>query len=104
MFFGLQRYYKSFFGNCDENHAKLLWPAAIALTLQGMEKLKLQTEFIQLNQLLKLAGWVETGAEANQVIGEGLVRVNGQIETRKRNKIYAGTKVEYQENAVLVGH
>ena len=52
-----------------------------------MEKFKIKGEYIQLNQLLKVLNWCETGSEANQVIDDGLVKVNGKIEYRKRNKI-----------------
>ena len=41
-----------------------------------METLTIHTPFIQLNQALKLMGWVESGAMANEVIDQGLVFVN----------------------------
>ncbi len=60
-----------------------------------METFKLSTPYIQLNQLLKLMGWVESGADANISIEEELVQVNGTTETRKRNKLYPGMIVEF---------
>lgn len=67
-----------------------------------MEKFKISGEYIQLNQLLKVMGWCDNGAEANQVIAEGLVKVNNLIELRKRNKIVPGMIVSLEEDAVLI--
>ncbi len=68
-----------------------------------MIKFEVQGEVIQLNQLLKFLGWVESGSHANDCISEGLVQVNGQIEFRKRNKIYNGFIVEFNgEQAQII--
>ena len=48
-----------------------------------MEIIKLKDEFIKLGQALKAAGLVETGAEAKDVIQDGLVKVNGEVDTRR---------------------
>lgn len=58
-----------------------------------MESITIKTEFIKLNQLLKWAGLAETGGHANEIIGQGLIKVNGQLETRRGRKIYNGDKV-----------
>ena len=58
-----------------------------------MEKITISTEFIKLNQLLKWAGVADTGAHANQMIQDGLIKVNGQLETRRGKKIYQGDKI-----------
>jgi len=67
-----------------------------------MEIFKIKGEFIQLNQLLKALGWCENGADANMAIDRGQVKVNGVAELRKRNKIMAGFKVEYNGQAVTI--
>lgn len=67
-----------------------------------MENFKITGENIHLNQLLKLLGWVSNGGEANIAIEQGLVKVNGQVELRKRNKIIPGFKVEYEGQEVVV--
>jgi ribosome-associated protein len=67
-----------------------------------MEKFKIKGEYIQLNQLLKVLDWCENGADANQLIDDGQVIVNGQIEVRKRNKIYPGMMVELEGNKVII--
>jgi ribosome-associated protein len=58
--------------------------------------------YIQLNQLLKAIGWAESGSEANSMIDEGLVKVNGKVELRRRNKILPGFRVQYGDEIVVV--
>lgn len=58
-----------------------------------MEDFKLETEYIQLIQLLKALNWVESGGIAKMVVDDGLVQVNGQTELRKRKKIIRGDVV-----------
>jgi ribosome-associated protein len=67
-----------------------------------MTKYEIQGEVIQLNQLLKFLGWVESGSQANECISEGLVTVNGQIELRKRNKILNGFIIEFDGQKVQI--
>lgn len=56
---------------------------------------------VALNDLLKLMGWCDSGGMAKHVVAEGLVTVDGTVETRKTCKIGPGRKVEFQGNAVL---
>ncbi len=58
--------------------------------------------YIQLNQLLKAIGWAESGSEANLLIDQGKVKVNGKVELRRRNKIMPGFKVQYGEEKVSI--
>ncbi len=67
-----------------------------------MKVVKIKDEFIKLGQVLKLAGLVESGVDAKYVIQDGLVKVNGEIDTRRGRKIVAGDIVEYQGNKVKV--
>jgi ribosome-associated protein len=67
-----------------------------------MNDIEITDEFIELNKLLKLENWVASGGEAKIVISEGLVRVNGEVETRKRKKIFPGDVVEFGEEAIRV--
>ena len=60
-----------------------------------MEKIAIETAFIKLDSLLKFASLVGTGGEAKYVIGEGLVRVNGEICTMRGKKIRPGDTVEF---------
>jgi len=67
-----------------------------------MESFKIKDEIILLNQLLKAMGWCENGAEANNAIEQGLVKVNGKVELRKRNKLVKGTIVEFEKQQVKI--
>ena len=62
-----------------------------------MERIKIRQneEFIKLGQALKAVGAVESGVEAKEVIQEGLVLVNGEIDTRRGRKLYEGDLVEF---------
>lgn len=67
-----------------------------------MKKFKIKDEYIQLNQLIKAMGWCANGAEANAFIDAGLVKVNGEIEYRKRNKLLPGYSIEYNKQKVEI--
>jgi ribosome-associated protein len=67
-----------------------------------METFKIKGEYIQLNQLIKAMAWCANGAEANTLIDEGLVKVNGIVEHRKRNKLVVGSKVEFNKQIVVI--
>jgi len=49
---------------------------------------------IELYKILKLEGLAQSGGEAKHLIADGLVRVNGEVETRKRKKIVSGDRIE----------
>jgi ribosome-associated protein len=51
---------------------------------------------INLTQVLKLVGCADTGGHAKAIIGEGLVRVNGEVELRKRRKMAVGDRVDVE--------
>ena len=67
--------------------------------MKGIEmehiKIRQDEEFIKLGQALKAVGAVESGVEAKEVIQEGLVLVNGEIDTRRGRKLYEGDLVEF---------
>lgn len=60
-----------------------------------MEKIEITTEYIKLEQLLKLTGEADSGANAKAVILEGLVSVNGKIELQRGKKLRKGDTVEF---------
>ncbi len=62
----------------------------------------LEGEYIELNQLLKLAGLCNSGGQGKQMVAEGLVRVDGQPESRKTAKIRRGQRVECQGRLIEV--
>ncbi|RLM21112.1 ribosome-associated protein [Brenneria alni] len=57
---------------------------------------------VELCDLLKLLGWSESGAAAKVAIASGAVSVDGQAETRKRCKIIAGQKVQFNSATVEI--
>lgn len=59
-------------------------------------------EFIKLGQLLKKAGLVSSGVEAKIVIQDGLVTVNGEVDTRRGKKLVDGDIVGYNGQEVQV--
>lgn len=61
-----------------------------------------ENEFIELNNLLKVMGLCESGGVAKIVISEGLVRVDGKVELRKRCKIRKGQVVEFEGREITV--
>lgn len=67
-----------------------------------MEFIKLREEFIKLGQALKAAGLVESGVEAKEVIQDGLVKVNGEVDTRRGRKLYAGDVVSFDGAEVKI--
>jgi ribosome-associated protein len=56
---------------------------------------------INLTQVLKRAGIVQSGGEAKALIAEGLVRVNGEVELRKRRQMKAGDAIELEEGPTI---
>ncbi|NOQ46892.1 MAG: RNA-binding S4 domain-containing protein [Desulfobulbaceae bacterium] len=65
-----------------------------------MKTTTIRDDFIELYKLLKRENMVASGGEAKYVIGEGLVTVNGEIETRKRKKIVIGDSIEFNGESV----
>jgi ribosome-associated protein len=60
------------------------------------ERLSVGDDPINLTQVLKRAGWVMHGGEAKALIAEGRVRVNGEVELRKRRKMARGDVVQLE--------
>lgn len=67
-----------------------------------MEIIKLREDFIKLGQALKAAGLVESGVEAKEFIIQGLVLVNGEVETRRGRKLYDGDEVEFDGDKISI--
>ena len=67
-----------------------------------MEVIHLKEDYIKLGQALKAANLVDSGGEAKAVIQEGLVMVNGEVDTRRGKKLVEGDIVEYNGNTVKI--
>ena len=61
-----------------------------------MREIRIKDDFIKLGQSLKLAHLVKNGAEAKEVVQAGLVKVNGETDTRRGRKLVGGDVVEYR--------
>lgn len=59
-------------------------------------------EPLELYKLLKMENLTGSGGEAKHAIAEGLVRVNGEVETRKRRKVFAGDRIEFLDQRIKV--
>ncbi len=55
-------------------------------------KIEITTEFIKLDSALKYCGVAENGAHAKEMILDGEVKVNGEVELRRGKKLYKGDK------------
>jgi len=58
-------------------------------------------EFIELNSLLKVIGLCDSGGMAKTAIAEGRVKVDGNVELRKRCKIRKGQIVEFEGHKII---
>ena len=67
-----------------------------------MEKITIKDDFIKLGQAMKLSGLVDSGLDAKMIIQEGLVKVNGQVETRRGKKLYHNDTFTYEGKTVTV--
>ena len=67
-----------------------------------MLELKIESEYIKLDQFLKLADIASTGGHAIYLIQEGVVKVNGEVETRRGKKLVPGDVVEVEGNQITL--
>lgn len=67
-----------------------------------MIEFNLQGDFIHLIQLLKAMDLVSSGGEAQMVVTDGLVKVNGETEYRKRYKVVKDDIIVYQKQSIKI--
>lgn len=67
-----------------------------------MREVEFTKEPIELYKILKFENMVNSGGEAKYVIAEGQVMVNGEIETRKRKKLFSGDIVEFKNETLRI--
>lgn len=63
---------------------------------------ELDGEYVELNQLLKLAGICDSGGAGKAIVAAGEVSVDGEIELRKTRKVYAGSVVTLDDIRIRV--
>lgn len=59
-------------------------------------------EYVTLKDLLKLVGLCDSGGMAMNAVAEGLVKVDGNVELRKRCKIHKGQVVEFEGQKIII--
>ncbi|WP_379137620.1 S4 domain-containing protein YaaA [Paenibacillus sp. sgz500958] len=62
-----------------------------------MKSIVIHSEYIKLDQFLKLSDCVSTGGMAKALLQEGYVLVNGEKEERRGRKLYPGDQIEVQD-------
>lgn len=70
--------------------------------IEAVYDVTIQDESIRLGQFLKLANLIESGAEAKEVIADGLVSVNDEVETRRGRQLAIGDVVSVGGMSVRV--
>ena len=68
----------------------------------NMETIKINEEFIRLDNLMKFSGLCNTGGRAKYLIQNGEVKLNGEVCTMRGKKIRPGDKIEYQNRMIEV--
>ena len=64
--------------------------------------INLREDYIKLGQALKAAGLAESGVDAKFAIQDGLVKVNGSVETQRGKKLVAGDMVEFNGEKIKI--
>lgn len=91
-------------GCCSKAEGRTCPTPTDVVTIEGciMEKIRINTDFIKLDALLKFAGLCETGGEAKELIQGGAVKVNGEVCTMRGKKCRAGDTVELDGQTVQI--
>ena len=66
------------------------------------DRFELDRDFVELNQLLKLAGLCDSGGAGKQLVASGAVRVDGEVELRKTAKLRAGQVVTLDDVTIRI--
>lgn len=74
----------------------------IFANVTGMHDLPIRDDTIRLGQFLKLAGLIDSGADAKAVIADGLVNVNGAVELRRGRQLRDGDTVTFGDRSATV--
>ena len=67
-----------------------------------MRDVEINKEPVELYKILKFEGILSSGGEAKAAVAEGRVKVNGEVETRKRKKIVAGDIIEFGDEKIRI--
>jgi ribosome-associated protein len=67
-----------------------------------MKPIKITTEYIELQMLLKLESIISSGGQAKYFLAENLVYVNGELEQRRGKKLYPGDKIKVLDQEFII--
>ncbi|WP_454193224.1 S4 domain-containing protein YaaA [Paenibacillus sp. Marseille-Q7038] len=67
-----------------------------------MKKIVIHSEYIKLDQFLKLSECVPTGGMAKALLQDQAIKVNGEVEERRGRKLYAGDQIEVEGSGSFV--
>lgn len=70
--------------------------------MKKIEKIKINTDFIKLDQFLKWVGIAESGTDAKNIIFDEKVKVNDEIELRRGRKLYKDYTIEVFEKVYII--
>ncbi|MCR2045440.1 RNA-binding S4 domain-containing protein [Anaerosalibacter massiliensis] len=62
-----------------------------------MKKVKIETDYIKLDQLLKFAGILDTGGQGKILIKKGYIKLNGEVVRQRGKKIVKGDEIEIKD-------
>lgn len=65
-------------------------------------EVELTSSPVELYKVLKFEGIAASGAEAKLFIEQGLVSVNGELETRKRRKVIPGDEIDFEDITLVI--
>ena len=68
-----------------------------------MEKVIIRDDFIKLGQAMKLAGMVGSGVDAQMLVQDGQVEVNGEVEYQRGKKLHEGDVITFNGESVQIG-
>ena len=77
-------------------------PQKMDTKVMKKRQVNLTKEPIELYKILKFEGIFSSGGAAKAAVAEGLVTVNGEIETRKRKKIVSGDVIELKDEIIQI--
>lgn len=67
-----------------------------------VQQVKINTDYITLQQLLKMIQVISSGGEAKYFLQEHQVFINDQLETRRGRKLYSGDQVKIDGTLVVI--
>ena len=70
--------------------------------MRDVREIAVREDVIRLGQLLKLAGFAASGADAKALLADGAVQVNGEPETRRGRQLRRGDVVTHGEDAIRI--